>query len=245
MTKPSRKQYAVLKDSPAFRGIPQEDVEGLLADLGAFERSYGKDFIIFHVGDTLDYFPVLLSGQVKAELVQGDRKQLVSVFNEGESFAEAVPVSLGACPVEVTALTKVLVLCIPADDLQENLDVNARRLHANLMTEMSKKIASLSAKLSLLGEPKLSDRILKYLRALPEEADGSVRVPMKYTELAGYLGVNKASLSRCLRSMEDDGQIVMNKHNITILQSASDVAANVPGVLNVPNVPTHPLSKEQ
>lgn len=215
-----KKAYSALSNSAAFKGIADNDIEQLINDLHAYERGYSKNYVIYHVGDTLDFFPVLLRGEVKAELLQGERRQLVQVFKAGESFAEAVPVSLGVCPVEVTAQTAVTILCIPAEELQDNLDINARRLHANLMTEMSKKITNLSSKLSLLSEPKLSDRLLAYFRTLPLEADGSVHVPMKYTELADYLGVNKASLSRAMHVMEDEGAIEMNGRVVRIIEES-------------------------
>ncbi|WP_421572364.1 Crp/Fnr family transcriptional regulator [Slackia exigua] len=214
-----RKGHEALAGAPAFEGIAPENVDALLDDLGAYEKRYSKGETIRNPGDEMNCFPLVLSGGVRATLVQGDRRQIVAWFGEGETFAEAVPVSLGRCPVEISAVEDALVLFIPAAALRLHADKpDAARLSVNLMQSMSQKVAGLSAKLGLMSEPRAADRIMGYLRTLPKRADGTVLLPLKYKELAEYLGLNKTSLSRAVRTMEDDGFIATDGRVIRILK---------------------------
>ena len=217
-----RKGYEALLRSPAFSGIDPGAIGPLLDTLGAFERGYEKGEVIRHPGDKMEAFPIVLAGSVRATLVQGDRRQIVSWFDAGEPFAEAVPTSLGRCPVEIAATRPSRVLFIPASALSSCKDPEALMLRSNLMVSMSQKVAGLSSKLGLLSEPRLADRVLGYVRTLPSRPDGTVLLPLKYKELAEYLGVNKASLSRTIRVMEDEGIIEAKGRVIKVLREGDE-----------------------
>lgn len=215
--------HHVLLTSPVFQGVEPTSIEGLLRGVKAYEQRYRKGELVFSQGEELDAFPVILKGRVRASLPQSGGLQVVSWFEAGMSFAEAVPVSLHRTPVDATCMTETLILFIPADALNRSTNPYAYRLQSNLMTEMSKKIAELNSKISLLSEQKLSERILTYLATLPVREDGWVDLPLKYTELAGYLSVNKTSLSRTLHQMEDAGDILMDGRSIKVLRGQADV----------------------
>ena len=215
------KKYESLSKSPVFEGILPGAIEPLLRDLGTREQAYAKGDVICKVGASLDAFPVVLEGRVRASLVRGQKRQAIAWFEPGDSFAEAVPVSLKRSPVEIAATKKTTVLFIPAEALKRQLSADGYRLNANLMLEMSKKVSGLSEKLGLLGETKLSDRVLRYLDTLPTSDDGWITIPLKYNELAEYLGVNNTSLSRTMHAMEDEGLLKMDGRKIFLLDAAS------------------------
>lgn len=228
-----KREHEALISSPVFEGIRPKEIETLLDSLRAYEKPFKKGEIICEAGAKMDVFPVVLKGRVRASLVQGSRRQVVAWFSRGESFAEAVPVSLKNSPVEIQAIEDSLILFIPSASLTGLLSASGYRLHANLMMEMSKKVAGLSEKLSLLTEARLSDRVLRYLATLPQNEDGSITLPLKYTELAEYLGVNKTSLSRTMHIMEDEGQIIMKGRTICVLQDESEKPQTVTNPLFV------------
>lgn len=197
--------WAALDASPVFKGIPSDEGETLLNAVGAYLRVFEADAVIRAVGDELKGYPVVLEGSVQAALPRDGSLQIVSRFGPGDSFAEAVPTTLQRSPVQITALERCLILMIPAANLTASGNPWAAQLVSNLMGEMSKKIEGLSKKLRLLGEPKLRRRLLMYLADLQVEEDGWVSLPFKYRELAEYLGVTKASFSRELQRMQEEG----------------------------------------
>lgn len=132
-------------------------------------------------------------------------RQIISRFEVGDSFAEAVPLAVGTAPVEAIALQDSVILFLPAEGLKGNGDGAQLRLYANVMGEMSKKVKTLTAKLALLSEPRLRKRIALYLRRLPEDKDGYVIIPYSRKALAEYLAVNDKALLRELRRMIEEG----------------------------------------
>lgn len=217
-----KKEHEALIASPVFEGINPREIDSLLDNLHATEKLFAKGEIIYSAGEAIDSFPIVLSGRVRASLAQGSKRQVVAWFNEGDSFAEAVPVSLKQSPVEIEAIEESLILFIPSASLTGLMSSSGYRLHANLMMEMSKKVAGLSEKLSLLTESRLSDRVLRYLNTLPKDEENAVYLPLKYNELAEYLGVNKTSLSRTMHAIEDEGLIHMKGRKIFLFEVAGE-----------------------
>ena len=165
----------------------------------------------------MDFYPFILSGSIRATLLQGGEPREVARFTKGDSFAEAVPASLKHCPVDIWVIEDAAILCIPAETLAQSNELWALKMRDNLAKEMSKKVMRLSENLRILGEPRLSDMILAYVRALPADADGYVTVPLSRIEWASYLRVSDKSLIRELRTMKTQGVLDVDGRRIRIL----------------------------
>lgn len=208
----------VLLSSPAFKGLSAERIEKILNELSARRKRFDEGAYIAHQGDALDKFPIVLSGMVEASIPSIDRSQIVGRFGVGESFAEAVPTTLHVSPVEIKTLEESDILFIPASRLMQTNTVDGLLVRANIMAEMSKKIAELSIKLMLLAEPRLRRRIELYLERLDADADGWIRLSFNRRELASFLGVNDKSLTRELHRMQDEGLIELSGRKVRLLK---------------------------
>lgn len=210
------KHLEMLKDSSVFAGIPADQVAPLLDGLGARVRSVASGALFRGCGEALDFYPVVIAGCVQSTMLQGGLDRPVATFGSGESFAEAVPSKLKVCPVDIHALEDTKILCIPAAALEASASPHAATLRSNLAGGLAAKIGVLSRTLSVLGEPRLSDRILAYLRTLPLNDDGSVSVPASRSEWADKLRVAEKSLIRELKRMQDAGIVKVEGRNIII-----------------------------
>ena len=179
-----------LHSSAVFEGIPVKDLRDLLREIDSRIIELSEGQLLRRAGDCMDFYPVVVSGIVQASMPQGGQDRPVAQFGSGESFAEAVPATLKHTPVNIRALEPTSILCIPAKQLESCTSPHAFLLRENLSTEMSKKIGVLTQTLSVVGEPRLSDRIMAYLRTLPQDADGRVEVPMSRQEWATYLAAS-------------------------------------------------------
>ena len=188
-----------LKTSPVFRGIPMKERFDLLKEVDARIVDLEPDQLLRRAGDALDFYPVVIEGSVLSSMPQGGQDRPVAHFGPGESFAEAVPATLKYAPVEACT------------------NPHAFLVRENLSAEMSKKIGVLTKTLSVVGEPRLSDRILAYLRTLPVDADGRVEIPVSRQEWASYLRVADKSLIRELRAMQNDGLLEVDGRHIRVL----------------------------
>ena len=191
-----------LHSSAVFEGIPVKDLRDLLREIDSRIIELSEGQLLRRAGDRMDFYPVVVSGIVQASMPQGGQDRPVAQFGSGESFAEAVPAS---------------ILCIPAKQLESCTSPHAFLLRENLSTEMSKKIGVLTQTLSVVGEPRLSDRIMAYLRTLPQDADGRVEVPMSRQEWATYLRAADKSLIRELSTLQKEGVLEVDGRFIRVL----------------------------
>lgn len=198
---------AALENSPVFTGIAAEGIPALVEELGAYTKSYSKGDIICHMGGEMTSLPIIISGTVEARIPRDGRNQIVSRFTKGDSFAEAVPLSLKRAPVEVGAVTDVRLLLVPAKRLELAFSADALKFRSNITSEMALKISELSSKLAMLAEPRLRNRLLMYLESFDTDRKGYINLPYSRKELAEYLGVNDKALLREMRRMQDEGII--------------------------------------
>lgn len=206
-----------LHSSAVFEGIPVNDLRDLLREIDARVMELSEGQLLRRAGDKLDFYPVVIEGSVLATMPQGGQDRPVAQFGPGESFAEAVPATLKHTPVNICAQEPTRILCIPAKQLEACTNPHAFLVRENLSAEMSKKIGVLTKTLSVVGEPRLSDRILAYLRTLPADADGRVEIPVNRQEWASYLRVADKSLIRELRAMQNDGLLEVDGRHIRVL----------------------------
>jgi len=89
-------------------------------------------------------------------------------------------------------------------------------LARNLIKSLAKKNLILNQKVRILSQKSLRDRIFIYLRTLPKDKNGYVRIPFTQTALAEYLGVNRSALSRELGRMQNEGLLVIDGKKIKI-----------------------------
>lgn len=206
-----------LHASPVFKGIPAKERLDLLREIEARIIELPEGQLLRRAGDRMDFYPVVISGNVQASMPQGGQDRPVAHFGEGESFAEAVPATLKHTPVNIRALEPTRILCIPAKQLDACTNPHAFLLRENLSTEMSKKIGVLTQTLSVVGEPRLSDRIMAYLHTLPQGEDGRVEVPMSRQEWATYLRAADKSLIRELSALQKEGVLEVDGRFIRML----------------------------
>ncbi|MFC6356559.1 Crp/Fnr family transcriptional regulator [Luethyella okanaganae] len=200
-----------------FAGIPSDAHDTLLEAVRAFVQNYRRGDILLRVGDTSNFFPIVLSGTIQAAAPRGVHNQIVARFGCGESFAEAIVVAGSRSPVDVSALTDSTILQLPAQRIASSKHPWAAQLNANLMHEMSKKLVHLSFRLNLLSEPRMRTRILLHLGILPPQQDGAIHLPFNRQEWADYLCVNSKALLRELRRMQDDRLLAIEKRRIRLL----------------------------
>lgn len=206
---------SLIAESVAFSGVGVANALRLLQALGATVHPYADNEPILRKGDHVDCYPVVLQGGVRAFLVQRGRERTVACMGKGESFAEAAA-SMPFCPVNVSASGPTLVLRIPAKALDTCPDASAITLKSNLTQKMVERIGTLAKNISVIGEPRLEDRILADLQARPHDSQGWVELPGTQRDWASFLRVDEKALSRKLREMREDGILKVEEGRVRV-----------------------------
>ena len=211
MTEPNGAPSISLDSAPlasceAFQGLNAKNVVQLLETTGAEVLRLEDAQAVLTSGQPVAFYPFVLSGSVRATMLQGGKRRTVARMGAGESFAEAAAI-LGVCPVDVFAEGETLVLKIPAEALGKSQTPEAHTILSYLEAKKAERIGTLARSVAVIGEPRLEDRILADLSQRPLDSEGWPLLPPTRREWADYLRVDEKTLSRKLRDLCDSGEL--------------------------------------
>ena len=198
-----------------FDGIKDEQLADAIKLLNGRIKKVVKDDYIVQLGGTIQYAGLLLKGKIESSFQNENFDQItMHTFTGGYLFGEGLVINHAKnSPVQVRAVEDSVVLFIDLEMIYAAADNSPIRniLARNLIKSLAKKNLILNQKVRILSQKSLRDRIFIYLRTLPKDKDGYVRIPFTQTALAEYLGVNRSALSRELGRMQNEGLLIVNK----------------------------------
>ena len=211
--------------APLFRGIPREDLPGLLEGLDAREHRYGRGEAVLRRGERADRMGLVLSGtlHIVKEDFWGDRT-IVGLARSGEVFGEAYA-CLGGELLEVTVLadadTEVLFLD-PSRALSSDRP-GGHRFTRNLLALLAGRDLALTRKMGHMARRTTRDKLLSYLSAQALQAgQPEFDIPLDRQQLADYLAVDRSAMSAALGKLRDEGVLTFQKNHFRLLRQVED-----------------------
>ena len=123
--------------------------------------------------------------------------------------------------VEIEARDDSEVILIDPDSLfvtDEKIAVIQQKMLVNLIHSQRGLFDHLSKRMYCLTQRSIRDKIIKYLGFCSEQAHSNrFDIPLSREDLAGYLAVDRASLSRSLGELKREKIIDFNKNHFIIL----------------------------
>lgn len=206
-----------------FDGIKDEQLADAIKLLNGRIKKVVKDNYIVQLGGTIQYAGLLLKGKIESSFQNENFDQItMHTFTGGYLFGEGLVINHAKnSPVQLRAVEDCVVLFIDLDMIYAAADNSPIRniLARNLIKSLAKKNLILNQKVRILSQKSLRDRIFIYLRTLPKDKDGYVKIPFTQTALAEYLGVNRSALSRELGRMLNEGLLVIDGKRIKVIDN--------------------------
>lgn len=166
---------------------------------------------------------IVLSGDVliSSTNIEGN-KTLIKTLAEGESSGSLYSVlDYRNELVELEGREKSEVILIDPDSLfvtDEKIAVIQQKMLVNLINSQREMFDNLSKRMYCLTQRSIKDKIIKYLGFCSEQAHSKkFDIPHSREDLAGYLAVDRASLSRSLGELKREKIIDFNKNHFIIL----------------------------
>lgn len=211
-----------------FDGIKDEQLADAIKLLNGRIKKVVKDDYVVQLGGTMQYAGLLLKGKIESSFQNENFDQItMHTFTGGYLFGEGLVINHAKnSPVQVRAVEDSVVLFIDLEMIYAAADNTPIRniLARNLIKSLAKKNLILNQKVRILSQKSLRDRIFIYLRTLPKDKDGYVRIPFTQTALAEYLGVNRSALSRELGRMQNEGLLVIDGKRIKIIDNLAQLS---------------------
>ncbi|MGP1508547.1 MAG: Crp/Fnr family transcriptional regulator [Sphaerochaeta sp.] len=214
--------YFFLSNTGLFRGLNQQEIKQLLPCLGAYEKSYAKDDIIFRAGDTVNVLGLVENGgvNIQANFYWGG-SNIFGHIGKGDIFAQnyaAIPGKELNC--DIIASEKTDILFINMQKLLTSCQSACsfhHRIICNLVKLSALKNLSLSARMMHIAPKSIRDRVLSYLsEQATENMSPNFTIPFSRQQLAEYLGVDRSALSNELSKMQKDGLISYHKNDFRL-----------------------------
>jgi CRP-like cAMP-binding protein len=209
----------VVSNLPLFRDVGRAHVQ--LAASHARIEYCRRGALIAKRGERLPGVIAVAYGLVKLVLPRRKGEEKVLRFvGANETFGEAVALLDRPCSLDVVALADSMLAIIPARPLRQ-LQERDVTFAGNLVRTLAEGQIRLVGEIDASTGRSSAQRLAAYLESLAHPANGSeacaVQLPVSKTVLAARLGITKETMSRLLRELKDQGLILMQRGNITIL----------------------------
>ena len=208
----------ILRISPLFKGVKEQDMEEMISCLNGQLKTYRKNERILTEAETLKRVGVILDGcvQVESEDVFGNRN-IQEKLEPGDLFGAAYAFSgITDSPVSVTSISDSKVLFIEAGRIL-SVCPSACPFHQKMLENMvyilARKNVMLSEKISHISKRSTREKLLSYLSSQSKRAKSRhFFIPFNRQELADYLCVERSAMSAELSRLKGDGILDYKKH---------------------------------
>ena len=204
--------YPELLQCRLFYGIEYEKLELFLHCVGAQVRYYAKNSLIIRAGEPIPHIILVVKGQIKTFHVRNvTTESSIETLGPGGLFGPAYAILRSPSMVSARALTDCTLLFLRYSNLYapcKKACAAHQRVIENLLPTLEEKVIMQARKIEYLHLKSIRSKLAAYLLDTGHMMDATAfYLPLNRTQMAEYLGVSRASMTRELSSMQADGLI--------------------------------------
>lgn len=210
--------FETVKECPIFKNFSIDEIIEIFSVISFYEKDYKKNDIILAENTKVEYFGIITNGKIAlSNFDYFGNRNILNVFEKGDSFAEALVSLEIQIPHEVISLTDSSIVWIEYKSLSKSLYY--QKILNNLLNIISTKNLILNKKLQILSKRTTREKILEYLsnqkKAL--SLDSNFEINLNRNEMADYLALDRSNLSRELGKLKKEGIIDFEKNKFKLL----------------------------
>lgn len=209
----------IIKNLKIFEGLNDNE----LIEINKYllpQKNYKSKEIIFNIGDPVNYFGILLEGQVDLSIEDAfGNKTILSKLTAPALFAESVLIKeVEEIPLSVVAMTDIKIIFFDYKSYKSKNLSSKDKVQENLIKILANKNLFMRDKLNLLSLSTSRDKILYFLSTESRKKHSKYfTIDFNISELAQFLNLNRSSLSRELSKLKKEGLIDYDKKTFRIL----------------------------
>ena len=210
--------YQLLSQCPVFKGISEEESKQLFEQIHFQIKRFEKDEIIAIEGEPVNYLRIVISGSVRAEMIDYSGKTVkIDDIETPQPLASAfIFGSENNFPVTVTANSTGLLLVVPVTEFLKLLQLS-RQVLENYLHSISSRAQFLSQKIHFLSVKTIKGKMAQFLLKQADNTNNTIELKSTQQQLADLFGVARPSLARVIGEMQKEGLIHIHKKKVTIL----------------------------
>ena len=210
----------VLAKLPLFNEIGEQQ-QSILAKYSR-QKSLRRGEILFHSGDVLAGFYVVLSGQIKLTVIspKGSEK-VMDLIGAGRSFAEALVFLNKPTPVTAQAVEASKIILVPSEQVKALVESSSSFVYS-MLAGLSRRLHHLISDMESYCLQSSTQRVVGYLLAEADKQNHDqvlnlvIELPANKNLIASMLNLTPESFSRALHTLTDAKVISVHRRRIEI-----------------------------
>ena len=218
-----KKYINLLLQSDLFKGLDASHILDIIQSEFCYIKDFDKKIIVHDTHKKITHAGIVLDGAIDVlHLLPSGHESLVRRITPGQSFGTSFSLvdSINTTNSFRTA-SKSTVLFINLHELvykKETGDMKLLTISNNLVTAFAKSNISLNAKLQILTQKTLREKLLTYFDFLSVQANSKkIVIPFNREQLSSYLDSERSSVCRELSRLAQEGLITIDKNQVTLL----------------------------
>lgn len=210
--------FETVKECPIFKNFSIDEIIEIFSVISFYEKDYKKNDIILAENTKVEYFGIITNGKIAlSNFDYFGNRNILNVFEKGDSFAEALVSLEIQIPHEVISLIDSSIVWIEYKSLSKSLYY--QKILNNLLNIISTKNLILNKKLQILSKRTTREKILEYLSNQKKtlSLDSNFEINLNRNEMADYLALDRSNLSRELGKLKKEGIIDFKKNKFKLL----------------------------
>jgi len=206
--------------SNLFDNISEKNKEKIYKILRTTTNNYPKDINILSNENRSNYIGIIEEGT--AQLIFNDylgNKTILETLKENDIFGSLIT---NINSDEITCITKekTRVSYIDYDRITDTENIKYDyylTFIKNLLIILEEQLTSKNERIAILTEKTTRDKLLQYFKLTAiKKRSRTFNLPFSFTELAGYLSVDRSAMTREIKYLKDEGFIKIDKKRITV-----------------------------
>lgn len=217
-----KKYLPVLRTSPFFTGLDDNEILSVLHCVNATVTTAPQGTYIFRAGDSTEVMGLVASGS--ALVIQEDlwgHRNILTKCSTGDFFGEPYAASPGSvlnisvqaetdCEIILLNVQRLLITCPTACD-------HHQKLIRNLVSVLAARLLAFNDKITHVGKRTTRDKLLSYLSAESlRQGKLTFDIPFDRQQLADYLCVDRAAMSAEISKLQKEGLLKTNRKHFDL-----------------------------
>lgn len=201
---------------PLFTNVTQDS----LTELEFSKKHFKKGSTLYEQGTLCNGLDMVIDGTLVAyALADNGSETRVFQFEKGSVIgANLLFGDANHYPLNLYTLTDCTLIHVTKSQVTHLL--KDPEFVLNFVRHLSMNAQNLNKRLAMYHQKSLRENLTDYLLALScDQKSSQILLPISKKQLADYLGVQRPSLFRTLKQLEDEGWILSQNRRITLLDA--------------------------
>lgn len=213
--------YSILLRSPLFKGLTLDQIVATISEVSGRVRQFSEGTMIALSGEKVNSLILVLSGQVKGEMVDYSGKiiKIEDIFPSGALASAFIFGGRNFFPVNVVSVSDTRLLFIEKSEFLNLLKKNEMIL-INFLDLISNRSQFLSEKIKFLNFKTIKGKLAQFILQKAGNNKSEITLEMTQNDLAEFFGVARPSIARAIGELEEGGYILSKGKHVRILDKS-------------------------